>query len=97
MKLIGIAAAAAALALPSLALGEDATYDETQNWLAAWGQTQKDWTDPAETGGTVVNSAGNAAANAQDPNAPSRALTSFTSGRGREIPTASRATRARRP
>ena len=70
MKLIGIAAAAAALALPSLALAEDATYDETQNWLAAWGQTQKDWTDPAETGGSVINSGANAAANAQDPDAP---------------------------
>jgi pimeloyl-ACP methyl ester carboxylesterase len=69
VKLIGIAATAAALALPSLAVAEDATYDETQNWLAAWGQTQKDFTDPAETGGTVVNSAGNAAANAQDPDA----------------------------
>ena len=64
MKLIGIAAAAAALALPSLAVAEDATYDETQNWLAAWGQTQKDMTDPSETAGTYVNSAGNAAANA---------------------------------
>lgn len=69
MKLMITAAAVAALVSPSLALGEDATYDETQNWLNAWGQTQKDWTDPAETGGTVVNSAGNVAANAQDPNA----------------------------
>ena len=69
MKVISVLAVAAALTTPSLAFGEDATYDETQNWLNAWGQTQKDFTDPAETAGTIVNSAGNAAANAQDPRA----------------------------
>ena len=63
------AAITAALAAPSMALGEDPTYDENQNWLAAWGQTQKDFTDPGETAGTVVNSARNAATNAQDPGA----------------------------
>jgi len=41
VKLIGIAAVAAALALPSLALGEDTTYDETQNWLAAWARHRR--------------------------------------------------------
>ena len=69
MKVISVAAVAAAFAVPSAALGEDATYDENQNWLNAWGQTQKDFTDPGETAGTVVNSAQNAAANAQDPRA----------------------------
>ena len=69
MKRIIVAAAAMALT-PGLAVAEDATYDETQNWLNAWGQTQKDWTDPTETAGTVVNSARNAATNAQDPGAP---------------------------
>ena len=69
MKPIIVAGAIAAMATPSLALAEDATYDENQNWLAAWGQTQKDFTDPGETAGTVVNSGRNAAANAQDPRA----------------------------
>ena len=72
MKRIIVAAAVGAALTPGLAVAEDATYDETQNWLAAWGQTQKDWTDPAETAGTFVNSARNAAANAQDPNAPAQ-------------------------
>src|SRR3712207_2709302 len=49
VKPIIAAAVAAAIASPSLALAEDATYDETTNWQNAWGQTQKDWTDPAET------------------------------------------------
>src|SRR5688500_18348678 len=69
MRRIITAACAAVLAVPAAAAGEDATYDENQNWLAAWGQTQKDFTDPGETAGTVLNSARNAAANAQDPRA----------------------------
>ena len=89
MKVISVAAVAAAFAVPSAAFGEDATYDENQNWLNAWGQTQKDFTDPGETAGTVINSAANAATNARTRALPSRAPTSSTTGPGPAIPTAS--------
>ena len=58
VKLMIVAAITAALAAPSMALGEDPTYDENQNWLAAWGQTQKDFTDPGETAIRPSRSAG---------------------------------------
>ncbi|MDX6672130.1 MAG: hypothetical protein QOI91_2493 [Solirubrobacteraceae bacterium] len=61
---------AVALGLMGLAAAPASAYDEMDNLAQAWGQTQKDFGDPQVTGATIVNSATNAVANLQDPDAP---------------------------
>ena len=67
--IIALTATAAALATATAAQAQDPAYSEPNNWLQAWGQTQKDFGDPDETSATVVNSANNAVVNLQDPDA----------------------------
>ena len=66
--LAALGAAAAALGLATA--GASAQYNEADNLIQAWGQTQKDFGDSEETGTTVLNSANNVFVNLQDPDAP---------------------------
>lgn len=65
MRKAWIAAAAISLVAASGASAQG--YDETQNWLGAYGQTQKDWSDPEETAGVVALSAENLSRSLQEP------------------------------